>query len=58
MQPYLWGYDKAGDGHHLTVNDVKIMLGDALLNDYNLLLNIGPLPDGLVYPEDVITFKN
>ena len=65
MQPHLpgvhggatWGYNKAIDGHHLKVNDVKIMLGDALLNNYNLLLNIGPLPDGSVHPEDIETLS-
>jgi alpha-L-fucosidase len=66
MQPHLpgvhggatWGYNKAIDGHHLKVDDVKILLGDALLNDYNLLLNIGPLPDGSVHPEDIETLSN
>ncbi|MFP4367770.1 MAG: alpha-L-fucosidase [Bacteroidales bacterium] len=64
MQPHLpgagnnWGYNKAHDGHHLKVEDVKIMLGDALLNNYNLLLNIGPLPDGSVHPEDIETLSN
>ncbi len=66
MQPHLpginagatWGYNKSIDGHHLKVNDVKILLGDALLNNYNLLLNIGPLPDGSVHPEDVETLSN
>ncbi len=66
MQPHLpgihggstWGYNKSIDGHHLKVDDVKILLGDALLNNYNLLLNIGPLPDGSVHPEDVETLSN
>jgi len=64
MQPHIpgaganWGYNKAMDGHHLKVDDVKILLGDALLNDYNLLLNIGPLPDGSVHPEDIETLSN
>lgn len=66
MQPHLpgvhggatWGYNKSIDGHHLKVDDVKIMLGDALLNNYNLLLNIGPLPDGSVHPEDIETLSN
>ncbi len=64
MQPHMsgaganWGYNKAMDGHHLKVDDVKILLGDALLNDYNLLLNIGPLPDGSVHPEDIETLSN
>jgi alpha-L-fucosidase len=66
MQPHLpgvhggstWGYNKAIDGHHLKVDDVKILLGDALLGGYNLLLNIGPLPDGSVHPEDIETLSN
>jgi len=64
MQPHMpgagpnWGYNKAMDGHHLKVDDVKILLGDALLNNYNLLLNIGPMPDGSVHPEDIETLSN
>lgn len=66
MQPHLpgihggstWGYNKAIDGHHLKVDDVKLLLGDALLQEYNLLLNIGPLPDGSVHPEDIETLSN
>ncbi len=53
-----WGYHKGVDGHHLKVDDVKILLGDALLNRNNLLLNIGPLPDGSVHPEDIKTLSN
>lgn len=66
MQPHLsgfhggstWGYNKAIDGHHLKVDDVKKLLDDARLNHYNLLLNIGPLPDGSVHPEDIETLSN
>jgi alpha-L-fucosidase len=64
MQPHLagagpnWGYNKAHERLHLKVDDVKILLGDALLNNYNLLLNIGPLPDGSVHPEDIETLSN
>ncbi len=65
MQPHLpdlnsnstWGYNKAIDGHHLKVADVKKLLEDAKAGNYNLLLNIGPLPDGSVHPEDVETLK-
>lgn len=65
MQPHLpgvhggatWGYNKAIDGHHLKVDDVKKLLEDAKLNHYNLLLNIGPLPDGSVHPEDIETLS-
>jgi alpha-L-fucosidase len=64
MQPHIpgigggWGYNKAIDGHHLKVEDVKKLLDDARLNRYNLLLNIGPLPDGSVHPEDIETLSN
>jgi alpha-L-fucosidase len=53
-----WGYNKACDGHHLKVEDVKKLLEDAKMNEYNLLLNIGPLPDGAVHPEDIETLSN
>lgn len=66
MQPHLpniesnstWGYNKEIDGHHLKVDDVKKLLKDAEINNYNLLLNIGPLPDGSVHPEDYFTLSN
>jgi alpha-L-fucosidase len=66
MQPHLpgfhggstWGYNKAIDGHHLKVEDVNRLLEDAMSNHYNLLLNIGPLPDGSVHPEDIETLSN
>ena len=53
-----WGYNKALDGHHLKVEDVQKLLNEAKSNQYNLLLNIGPLPDGSVHPEDVKTLSN
>lgn len=66
MQPHIpgiaggatWGYNKAIDGHHLTVPEVKKLLDDANNHHYNLLLNIGPLPDGSVHPEDVQTLSH
>lgn len=65
MQPHLpgyhggstWGYNKAIDGYHLKVEDVKRLLAEAKENNYNLLLNIGPLPDGSVHPEDIETLS-
>lgn len=61
MQPHLpgitrggtWGYNRELDGRHLSADEVKIMLGDAFLHKFNLLLNIGPLPDGSVHSEDI-----
>lgn len=66
MQPHLpgvsggatWGYNKAIDGHHLKVEEVNKLLKDAQTSHYNLLLNIGPLPDGSVHPEDIETLSN
>jgi len=65
MQPHLkgvpgnnWGYNKGLDGHHLNVEQVKALLQTAREENYNLLLNIGPLPDGSVHPEDIETFNN
>lgn len=49
---------KTIDGHHLNAKDVKKLLKDACANNYNLLLNIGPLPDGSVHPEDITTLSN
>ncbi len=66
MQPHLsnfkggatWGYNKGIDGHHLKVEAVKKLLNEAKSNNYNLLLNIGLLPDGSVHPEDIATLSN
>jgi alpha-L-fucosidase len=66
MQPPLpginsgstWGYNKAINGHHLKVADVKKLLKEAEKDNHNLLLNIGPLPDGSVHPEDIETLSN
>lgn len=66
MQPHLpgyhggstWGYNKAINGHHLKPDDVRKLLKDARANHYNLLLNIGPLPDGSIHPEDIQTLSN
>ena len=53
-----WGYNKAFDGHHLNVEEVQKLLKDAKAGNYNLLLNIGPIGDGSVHPEDVKTLSN
>lgn len=65
MQPHLkgipgnnWGYNKGYDGHHLNVEQVKTLLQQAKSENYNLLLNIGPMPDGSVHPEDIETLSN
>ena len=53
-----WGYNKALDKEHLNVTEVRKILQEAKENGYNLLLNIGPLPDGSVHPADFITLSN
>jgi len=66
MQPHFpgfhggatWGYNKGIDGHHLKPEDVRKLLEEAEKNNYNLLLNIGPLGDGSVHPEDAETLSH
>ncbi|MHC4074929.1 MAG: alpha-L-fucosidase [Planctomycetota bacterium] len=53
LQPKRWGYVKADDGKHKTVDQVMQMLAGAAKKDANLLLNTGPLPDGSICPEDI-----
>ncbi|VGO15677.1 hypothetical protein PDESU_04262 [Pontiella desulfatans] len=55
LQPWKWGYDKSLDGKHKTADQVMEMLGKARGMDGNLLLNVGPLPDGSIHPEDLKT---
>jgi alpha-L-fucosidase len=57
-EPYpWWGYDRSHDGHHRGPDYVRKTLATTIANNYNLLLNIGPLPDGSVHPEDVRTLR-
>lgn len=53
MQPHAWGYNKNDDGKHRSADDVMKMLADAKAMNANLLLNIGPLPDGALPEEDM-----
>ena len=55
LQPWKWGYDKSLDGKHKTADQVMEMLRKANGMHANLLLNVGPLPDGAIHPEDVKT---
>lgn len=57
LQPKGWGYMKADDGKHKTLDDVVEMLKKAAGLPANLLLNTGPLPDGSIHWEDVTTLK-
>jgi alpha-L-fucosidase len=55
LQPWKWGYDKSLNGKHKNADQVMEMLSSAQKMNANLLLNIGPLPDGSVHPEDIKT---
>lgn len=55
LQDGWWGY--ASNARHVGVDEVCRMLGHAAAHDCNLLLNIGPLPDGAVHPEDIATLR-
>lgn len=57
LQPHAWGYNKRDDGKHKSVEEVLKMLADAKAMNANLLLNIGPLPDGSLPDEDVLTLE-
>lgn len=51
----LWGWLENAD--HVSPDEVMEMLADAKEKEANLLLNIGPLPDGSIHPGDVATLK-
>lgn len=63
MQPHVkgfhggstWGYNKHMDGKHLTVKQVLEKIATARSIDANLLLNIGPKPDGSFPQHDIDT---
>lgn len=55
LQDGWWGY---GEGvRHIGTEEVLQLLAHASHHDCNLLLNIGPLPDGSVHPQDIETLK-
>ncbi len=57
MQERSWGYDFNNDGEHKTADEVMGMLAEIWKIPANLLLNIGPLADGSVYPDDVAVLR-
>jgi alpha-L-fucosidase len=50
-----WGYVK--EEAHLNIDQVMDTYAEIRGLDANMLLNIGPLGDGSVYPEDVNTLR-
>lgn len=57
MQPHSWGYDRDDNVGHKTPDEVMEMLAHTGEMKANLLLNIGPLPNGSVFSDDIITLK-
>ncbi len=52
MQSMNWGYYESPNQKHKTPDQVMALLENTAANNANLLLNIGPYPDGSVVPED------
>jgi alpha-L-fucosidase len=57
MQPRAWGYNASTNGKHKSADDVMEMLANAEAAGANLLLNVGPLPDGSFPEEDIAALK-
>ena len=57
LQPHAWGYRKSDDGKHRNADWVINQLVAADSMGANLLLNIGPLPDGSLPEEDKSTLR-
>jgi len=53
MQPRAWGYNKSKYGQHLSAEEVVEKFDAARAVGANLLLNVGPLPDGSFPQEDI-----
>jgi alpha-L-fucosidase len=52
---HFWGWlDGAA---HVGADEVMAMLAEAAAKDANLLLNVGPLPDGSIHPADAATLR-
>jgi alpha-L-fucosidase len=53
LQPHAWGYDKRNDGKHKTAEELVQIIKETWAKDANLLMNVGPLPDGAFPDEDI-----
>lgn len=57
MQSINWGYYESPEQHHKTPKEIMTLLKNAAANNANLLINIGPYPDGSIVPEDKTTLN-
>lgn len=55
LQTKTWGYN--ADVAHLNADDVWKRLAYAMMNNCNMLTNVGPLADGTIHEEDVRTLR-
>ncbi|MCD6354619.1 MAG: alpha-L-fucosidase [Prolixibacteraceae bacterium] len=55
LQPHSWGYNKNDDGKHKTASQLIKIVKEARAKGVNLLMNVGPLPDGSFPEEDIRT---
>lgn len=55
LQPHSWGYNKSDDGKHKTTDELVQIVKDTRAKGANLLMNVGPLPDGSFPEEDIKT---
>ncbi len=57
LQPHAWGYRRADDGKHKSADEVMEILYQNDSIGANLLLNVGPMPDGSIPEEDIATLR-
>lgn len=57
LQAHAWGYNKADDGKHKTAEELVQIIKDTWAKDANLLMNVGPLPEGDFPEEDIISLS-
>ncbi len=55
LQSRHWGYNKMEDGKHKTAPELVEIIKDTWARNANLLMNVGPLPDGSFPEEDIIS---
>jgi alpha-L-fucosidase len=53
LQPHAWGYHKGNDGKHKTADELVKIIKETWAKNANLLMNVGPLPDGSFPEEDI-----
>ncbi len=53
LQPHAWGYNKSTDGRHKTATELVEIIKETWSQNANLLMNVGPLPDGSFPQEDI-----